>query len=96
MNLIEQIITAIEHWQKHLLMTSEQDQTSSMADMEQAALALGRRIAQVALSHQLEQKGTGYNRCNLNCQCGGKQRFERFSQKTLRTLMGEVTYKRAY
>jgi Uncharacterised protein family (UPF0236) len=96
MNLIEQIITAIEHWQKHLLMTSEQDHTSSMADMEQAAQALGKRIAQLALSHQLEQKGTGYKGCNLSCQCGGKQRFERFSRKTLRTLMGEVTYKRAY
>ena len=96
MNLIEQIISTIEHWQKHLLTTSEQDHTYSLADMEQAALALGKLIAQLALSHQLEQKGTGYNRCNLSCRCGGKQRFERFSQKTLRTLMGEVTYKRAY
>jgi hypothetical protein len=96
MNLIDQIITAIQHWQKHLLMTSEQDQLSSMADMEHAAQALGKRIAQVALSHLLEESGTGYDRCNLSCQCGGKQRFERFSQRTLRTLMGEVTYKRAY
>lgn len=96
MNLIEQIITAIEHWQKHLLTSCEQDQPASMADMEQAAQALGKRIAQVALSHLLDQSGTGYNRCHLSCQCGGKQRFERLSQRTLRTLMGEVTYKRAY
>lgn len=96
MNLIEQIITTIEHWQKHLLTICEQDQPASMADMEQAAQALGKRIAQVALSHLLDQSGTGYDRCHLSCQCGGKQRFERLSQRTLRTLMGEVTYKRAY
>ena len=89
MNLIEQIITAIELWQKHLLMTSQQNQSSSMADMEQAAQELGKRIAQLALSHLLEQIGTGYDRSSRSCQCGGKQRFERFSHRTLRTLMGK-------
>lgn len=96
MNLIDQIITAIQLWQKHLLMTNNQDQSASIADMEQAAQALGKRVAQLALSHLLEEKGTGYDRSTLSCPCGGKQRFERFSQRTLRTLMGEVTYKRAY
>ena len=96
MNLIEQIISTIEHWQKHLLMTSHQNQPCSMADMEQAAQELGKRIAQLALSHLLEQKGTGYARSTRSCHCGGKKRFERFSQRTLRTLMGEVTCKRAY
>jgi len=96
MNLIEQIITALEHWQKHLLMASQQHRPSSMTDLEHAAQALGKRIAQVALSHLLEESGTGYDRSSRSCPCGGKQRFERFSQRTLRTLMGEVTYKRAY
>lgn len=96
MNLIEQIITAIQLWQKHLLVTDEQDQSASMADMEMSAQALGKRIAQLALSHLLEEIGTGYDRSTLCCPCGGKQRFERFSHRTLRTLMGEVTYKRAY
>ena len=96
MNLIEQIISTIEHWQKHLLTTSQQDQCSSMADMEQAAQSLGLRIAQLALSHVLEQSGTGYDRSTRSCPCGSKQRFERFSERTIRTLIGEVTYKRAY
>jgi hypothetical protein len=96
MNLIEQIISTIEHWQKHLLTTSQQDQSCSMADMEHAAQELGKRIARLALSHLLEQSGTGYDRSTRSCHCGGKKRFERFSQRTLRTLIGEVTYKRAY
>jgi Uncharacterised protein family (UPF0236) len=96
MNLIDQIISTIEHWQKHLLMTSKQDQSTSMSDLELSAQSLGKRIAQLALSHLLEQSGTGYDRSTRSCACGGKQRFERFSQRTLRTLMGDVTYKRAY
>jgi hypothetical protein len=96
MNLIDQIISTIEYWQKHLLITHNLDQPSSMADMEQAAKELGKRIAQLALSRLLEEKGTGYDRSARSCPCGGKQRFERFSKRTLRTLMGEVTYKRAY
>ena len=67
MNLIDQIISTIELWQKHLLMTSPQDQSGSMADMEQAAQALGKRIAQLALSHLLEQSGTGYDRSTRSC-----------------------------
>jgi len=96
MNLIEQIISTIEHWQKHLLTASEQNPTTSIADMEQAAQSLGLRIAQLALSHVLQQSGTGYDRSIRSCPCAGKQRFERLSPRTLRTLIGEVTYKRAY
>jgi hypothetical protein len=51
MKLIEQIISAIEHWQKYSLTSSQQDQCSSMAVMEQAAQSPGLRIAQQALSH---------------------------------------------
>lgn len=96
MNLIEQIISTIEHWQKCLLTSSPQDQSSSMAVMEQAAQSLGLRIAQLALSHILEQSGTGYDRSTRSCHCGGKQRFERFSERTVRTLIGLIAYKRAY
>jgi hypothetical protein len=96
MNLIEQIISTIEHWQKHLLTASEQDQTTSISNMEQAAQSLGLRIAQLALSHLLEQSGTGYDRSTRSCHCGGKQRFERLSERTVRTLIGLAAYKRAY
>jgi hypothetical protein len=83
MNLIDQIISTIGHWQKHLLTACDQDQTTSLSNMEQPAKELGKRIAQVALSHLLEQSGTGYDRSTRSCHCGGKLRFERFSQRTL-------------
>jgi Uncharacterised protein family (UPF0236) len=92
---IDQIIATIELWQKHLLSTPDQP-TSSMAAMEQAAQALGQRIAQLALCNLLRDCGTGYDRSVRPCQCGSKLRFERFSQRTVRTLMGAVSYRRAY
>ena len=95
MTLIDQIIATIELWQKHLLPVPDQP-TSSMAAMEQAAQALGQRVSQLALCNLLQHCGTGYDRSVRPCPCGGKLRFERFSQRTVRTLMGEVSYRRAY
>ena len=95
MNLNQEIINAVEQWQEHLSHPSS-DFTKSFAAIEEAALALGQRIAQLAVSHQIEQIGTGYSRSTRPCSCGAKQRFERYCEKTVRTLFGELTYKRAY
>ncbi len=98
MNLIEQIITTIEHWQKQLLTAFDNSdhQPMSMSAMEQAATSLGQRIAQLALTHLLEQSGTGYDRSIRDCPCGSKQRFQRYASRKIRTLIGAVTYTRAY
>jgi hypothetical protein len=48
------------------------------------------------LADQLQHVGTGYVTSTRACDCGSKQRFQRYSSKTVRTLMGEVAYKRAY
>jgi hypothetical protein len=98
MTLIDEIITATQHWQERLraASTSSGNARLSMATLEQAALALGQRLAQLALADQLRQAGTGYASSSRPCACGRKQRFQRYSPKTVRTLMGEVAYKRAY
>ena len=98
MTLTDQIIAAVELWQEQLRaqFNAAQHQPLSMATLEQAALALAQRIAQLALADQLQQAGTGYSSSSRPCVCGSKQRFHRFSSKRLRTLMGEVTYERAY
>jgi len=96
MNLIEEIIAAAQLWHEQLHSQSQDSDPLSMADLEQAALALGQRIAQLALTDELRQLGTGYVSATLPCDCGGKQRFERYSKKTLRTLIGQVAYRRAY
>jgi hypothetical protein len=98
MTLTDQIITSVETWQEQLRaqLDSAKLHALSMAVIEQAALALGQRIAQLAMTDQLRQAGTGYSASSRPCDCGRNQRFERYSPKTVRTLIGEVTYQRAY
>jgi len=98
MTLTEQIIAAAQQWQEQLCaeLNSADCHPLSMATLEQAALALGQRIAQLALADRLQQGGTGYSASSQSCPCGRKQRFHRYSTKTVRTLIGEVTYRRAY
>lgn len=98
MTLTEQIIASVESWQEQLRaqLNSADRNSWPMATLEQAALALGQRIAQLALADQLRQAGTGYSASSRPCDCGGQQRFHRYSPKHLRTLIGELTYRRAY
>jgi hypothetical protein len=98
MTLIDQIIAATQHWQEQLRAkrNSSDNELLSMAALEQAALALGQRVAQLALAEPLRQAGTGYTASSRPCDCGRKQRFQRYSSKTMRTLIGEVAYERAY
>jgi Uncharacterised protein family (UPF0236) len=98
MTLTEQIIAVTQHWQEQLRTASQPSngESLSMATLEQAALALGQRVAQLALTEQLRQAGTGYTSSSRLCDCGKKQRFQRYSEKTVRTLFGEVIYERAY
>jgi hypothetical protein len=69
---------------------------TSLVFQEQAALELGRRIASVALTHQLARLGTGSLRSSRPCRCGRRQRFERVASRRVRTLAGPVTLRRAY
>ncbi len=98
MNLIEEIISTVEHWQKQLLTASDESDLhcNSLAAMEQSAYLLAQRLAQLALAHLLKQSGTVYQRSIRPCPCGANQRFQRYAPRTLRTLMGEITYTRAY
>lgn len=98
MALNEEIIATVEIWQEQLRtqLDSANQPTQSMATIEQAALALGQRIAQLAMTDQLRQAGTGYSASARPCACGRNQRFERYAPKTVRTLFGVVSYRRAY
>jgi hypothetical protein len=98
MILIDEIIAATQHWQEQLRAqaNSSDGELLPISTLEQAALALGQRVAQLALASQLQQVGTGYDSSSRPCDCGRRQRFQRYSPKTVRTLIGEVTYERAY
>lgn len=94
MTLTDHIISTVADWQKHLLSSSTS--ADSMASMEQSALLLAHRLAQLALSNLLQLSGSGYDRSTRPCSCGSNQRFIRYAQRTLRTLMGRLSYSRAY
>jgi hypothetical protein len=97
MTLIDQIISTISAWQKQLLdSTTETDAASPIALLEQAALQVGNRIAQLALQDQLNRLGTGYCASSRLCPCGQRQRFVRYSTRNLRSLSGSVLLRRAY
>src|ERR1051325_11635764 len=72
MTLTDQIIAATQHWQEQLQaqFNPADHQPLSMATLEQAALALAQRIAQLALADQLQQAGTGYSASSQPCPCG--------------------------
>lgn len=98
MNLCEQIIETLQQWQDEMatLRQSAPQARLSLAEHEEGALQLGKRIAQLALAHQLEALGTGYEKASRPCPCGQRQRFERYAARTVQTLAGQVRYERAY
>jgi hypothetical protein len=75
MALIDSIMAALEQWleQLHDPSIPTANDPSSMASMELQAQALGKRIAQLALSDLLGNSGTGYSCSVRPCHCGAKQ-----------------------
>jgi hypothetical protein len=98
MNLIDQIISALSLWQKQLLdlQSLAKPEAASLALLEQAAVELGKRVAQLALQDQLQQLGTGYTASSLPCPCGQRQRFLRYAARQVRSLAGTLQLRRAY
>src|SRR5918912_473893 len=98
MNLIDQIISTLALWQKQLLdlQSSAKPETAPLARLQQAAVELGKRIAQLALQDQLQQLGTGYSAASQACPCGGRQRFLRYATRQVRSLAGPLELRRAY
>jgi hypothetical protein len=54
------------------------------------------RIGSRALELQLQKHKLGYEGSSRPCSCGQEQRFVEYRPKTLATLLGSVTYRRAY
>lgn len=54
------------------------------------------KIGAAALEQHLGQRNLGYQGSSRPCGCGKRQRFVEYRAKTIATLMGPVTLKRAY
>jgi len=54
------------------------------------------KIGAAALEQHLKDRKPGYEGSSRVCACGGRQRFVEYRPKTLATLVGPVTIRRAY
>lgn len=91
MSLVSKIVAAVQAWQQQV--PSE----AGLAECESAAQQLGQRVAQLALSEQLATHPVAATTEKaLPCKCGGRQYVRRQQARTLRTLVGPVSYVRPY
>ena len=94
MPLNEKILAMTAEWQKEV--AQQQLSEAEFVELEEAARALGLRVAQAALESLLAAAGPGYAGAALACGCGAKLKFQRYAERPVRTLIGEVRYERAY
>jgi len=94
MTLIEKINGLEQEWQREV--ERQQVSAAKLLEMEEAARELGARVARAALEWLLAAVGNGYAGATLACACGEKLKFQRYAQRPVRSLMGEVRYTRAY
>lgn len=99
MTLLQSIIETVQLWSQQIELYQHQDphQSCLLANQEEAAHQLGLKLAQLALQALIDQSGKGYEGSYLPCSClEGRLRYHRDSTRTLRTLAGQISYKRAY
>lgn len=98
MTLMEEIVDLVRQFTQQMEQMAEQDPAHSrrLAFKEEAAVEFGRAVARVALRHEIEADGTGYQGSRRLGSCGHEQVFIRTAPRSLRTLVGEVRYRRAY
>lgn len=99
MTILEQIIDAVKQWSQHVEQAQERHAQESrlLATCEEAALQLGQKVAQIALQGAVEEGGKGYRGRSLECECeGGRKLYQRDATRSVRTLVGQISYRRAY
>lgn len=91
MSLVSKIVAAVEAWQPQVPVEA------SLAEYESAAQQLALRVAQLALSAQLAaRQAATVTEKTLPCQCGNRQYLQRWQPRTVRSLVGPVSYVRPY
>lgn len=98
MPLVEEIIQAVETWQQQVAAMAAQqpEESRQLRTSEEQARQLGERVAQLALQTLLSAGGKGYHGRQMICGCGGRLQYHGDRGRRLRTLVGEIEYRRAY
>lgn len=96
MAILDQIIDAVQLWSQQYKQNLAPENIS-LATCEEAALQLGQRVAQIALTGLISETGKGYCGTEIECHCEyGSLRYQRDTIRQVRSLAGVVSYKRAY
>lgn len=89
--LVSKIIAAVQSWQQQ--MSAE----ATLAECEVGAQQLALHLAQLALAEQLSQRQAAMPEVSsVPCPCGQRQALQRQQSRTVRTLIGPVSYVRPY
>lgn len=90
MSLVGKIVAAVQAWQEQV------PAETTLAELESTAQQLAQRVAQLAVREQLATQAAAVTAKALPCKCGGRQYVRRRQARTLRTLVGPVSYVRPY
>lgn len=89
--LLSKIVAALHTWQQQL------PAEATLAEGEAGAQQLALHLAQLALTEHLAQRQAAAATVgSLPCPCGQRQALQRQQARTVRTLMGPVSYVRPY
>lgn len=99
MTLVEEIIEAVNQWSQQLeqFQQLQPEEGSKLSVLEEAAQQLGRKVAHLSLQRSIQQADNTARSSSYDCQCQqGRLGYQRMSKRSVRTLVGEISYSRAY
>ena len=99
MTLLEEIIDAVNEWSQQLQQFQQlhPQEGSRLSVLEKAAQQLGRKVAQLSLQSCIKEADDSPGLSSLDCSCGkGRLVYQRQSRRLVRSLVGELSYQRAY
>lgn len=89
--LVDKIIAAVQSWQQQMSVEA------TLVECEAGAQQLALHLAQLALTEQLAQRRAAMPEVSaVPCPCGQRQSLQRQQARTVRTLIGPVSYVRPY
>lgn len=94
----EEMIQVIEQWCQQVkeIVEGGNQGKLSFAESEELAKQVGERVAQIALGELVKEQVEGKKYKRVVCECGQRMKAQRMSEKRVRSLVGEISYRRMY
>lgn len=95
--ILDQILPEIANEFKKVLSYLESLEHAPTIEEMEAACRVGAHLVSVRLMESLLQNGEkGYVGPSIRCSCGNRIKFHSYRKKIVQTLVGDITYERAY